>query len=66
MEDELEPEYDLKSLRVRRMGAQRQHFGKTAVTLEPDVALAFPTAAAVNEALRSLMTKDNTPPAAAK
>ena len=61
VEDELEPEYDLKSLLVRRMGAQRQQFGKTAVMLEPDVALAFPNAAAVNEALRFLLrvTKEN-------
>ena len=61
MEDNLEPEYDLKGLKVRRMGAQREHFGKMAVSLEPDVALAFPSAAAVNEALRFLIrvTKDN-------
>ena len=69
MEEELKPEYDLKSLRVRRMGAQRESFGKTAVTLEPDVAATFPTAAAVNEALRSLIpvTKENaSSPAAVK
>ena len=61
MEDDIELEYDLTALEVRRMGAQREHFGKTAVTLEPDVALAFPNAAAVNEALRFLIrvTKDN-------
>ena len=61
MDEELKPEYDLKSLRVRRMGAQRESFGKTAVMLEPDVALAFPNAAAVNEALRFLIrvTKEN-------
>ncbi len=61
MEDELEPEYDLMALKVRRMGAQRERFGNAAVMLEPDVALAFPNATAVNEALRFLIrvTKDN-------
>jgi hypothetical protein len=54
MEDELRPEYDLKSLRVRRVGPGRKSFGDL-VRLEPDVAEAFPDAEAVNEALRSLI-----------
>ena len=55
MEDELRPEYDLKSLRVRRLGSERKGFGETTVRLEPDVAAMFPDADAVNEALRFLI-----------
>ncbi|MDZ8054468.1 MAG: hypothetical protein RMX68_002430 [Aulosira sp. ZfuVER01] len=51
MEDELRAEYDLKSLRVRRLGSGRKSFGGTTVRLEPDVAQMFPSADAVNEAL---------------
>jgi hypothetical protein len=59
--DELRPEYDLDLLEVRRLGPQRKHFGHLTVRLEPDVAEAFPTAEAVNEALRFLLriTRDN-------
>ncbi|MBW4693309.1 MAG: hypothetical protein KME27_16275 [Lyngbya sp. HA4199-MV5] len=55
MEDELRPEYDLKSLSVRSLGAGRKSFGGTIIRLEPDVAAMFPSADAVNEALRFLM-----------
>jgi hypothetical protein len=55
MQNELRPEYDLKSLQVRKMGPDRKHFGKFIVQLEPDVAEAFPDAGSVNEALRFLM-----------
>ena len=60
--DELRPEYDLRSLRVRRMGPGRRRFGDV-VRLEPDVAEAFPNAESVNEALRFLIrvTKENRP-----
>jgi len=60
IEDELRPEYDLRALRVRKMGPGRRRFGDT-IRLEPDVANAFPDADAVNEALRFLIriTKDN-------
>ena len=63
MEDELRPEYDLKSLRVRRLGPGRRSFGGSVVRLEPDVAEVFPDAESVNEALRFLIriTKDNKP-----
>jgi hypothetical protein len=54
MEDDLRTEYDLKSLRVRRIGSGRKSFGTTTVRLEPDVAEMFPSADAVNEALRFL------------
>lgn len=54
LEDELSPEYDLKSLRVRKLGAQRKSFGDL-VRLEPDIIEAFPNAELVNAALRSLL-----------
>lgn len=55
MEDDLRTEYDLKSLRVRRLGSKRKSFDGTTVRLEPDVAEMFPSADAVNEALRLLI-----------
>jgi len=55
MEDDLRTEYDLKSLRVRRLGSERKSFAGTTVRLEPDVAEMFPSADAVNEALRLLI-----------
>lgn len=55
MEDDLRAEYDLKSLRVRKLGARRKSFGSVTVRLEPDVAGMFPSADAVNEALRFLI-----------
>ena len=58
--DELRPEYDLKNLKVRKVGADRQGFG-TFVRLEKDVYQMFPNSESVNEALRFLMriTKEN-------
>ena len=60
--DELRPEYDLKGLRVRRLGRGRKSFGSV-IRLEPDVAEVFPDADSVNEALRFLIriAKDNGP-----
>ncbi len=62
-EDELRPEYDLRSLRVRRLGPGRKSFGGSVVRLEPDVAEVFPNAESVNEALRFLIriVKNNRP-----
>ena len=62
IEDELRPEYDLRSLRVRKVGPKREGFGEM-VRLEPDVAEVFPDAEAVNEALRFLIriTRENKP-----
>jgi hypothetical protein len=60
--DELRPEYDLRSLQVRRFGPARKSFGGSVVRLEPDVAELFPNAESVNdEALRFLIriTKDS-------
>jgi len=61
--DELRPEYDLKSLQVRKFGPGRKSFGGSVVRLEPDVAEVFPSAESVNEALRFLIriTKENKP-----
>lgn len=63
MEDELREEYDLKSLRVRKLGAKRKSFGDTVIKLDADVAKVFPDADSVNEALRFLIriTKENQP-----
>jgi hypothetical protein len=62
MEDELRAEYDLRSLRVRKLGPGRRSFGSV-VRMEPDVAELFPDAEAVNEARRFLIriTKENSP-----
>lgn len=64
MEDELRPEYDLRSLRVRSVGPERKSFGGPTVRLEPDVAEVFPDSESVNEALRFMIrvTKDNKSP----
>ena len=58
--DELRSEYDLKAMKVRKLGPGRKRFGDT-VRLEPDVMEAFPDADSVNEALRFLIrvTKEN-------
>ena len=54
LDDELRPEYDLTSLRVRKLGRARKRFGDL-VRLEPDIIEAFPNAELVNAALRSLL-----------
>lgn len=56
--DELREEYDLSQLRLRKMGPARKSLSVSSgidVHLEPDVAELFPTAQAVNEALRFLI-----------
>ena len=60
IQDELRPEYDLRSLRVRKFGPARKQFSNF-VKLEPDVAAIFSDAASVNEALRVLIqnSKEN-------
>jgi hypothetical protein len=62
MADKPRPEYDLKSLRVRKVGPERAGFGGF-VQLAPDVAEVFPDSEAVNEALRFLIrvTRDTQP-----
>ena len=56
MDDDLRPEYDLRSLGpgVRGKYAGRLK-GTTLVALRPEIAEAFPTADAVNEALQAVM-----------
>ena len=63
LEDDLRPEYDLRSLQVRKVGPERQKFGGQFVELAPDVAEVFPDSASVNEALRFLIriTQENKP-----
>lgn len=51
--DDLRPEYDLATMRVRSMGPKRHRFGEM-VRLAPDVAELYPSADSVNEALRFL------------
>ncbi len=55
--DELRPEYDFSQMTggVRGKYVERYRAGTNLVLLEPDIAEAFPTAASVNEALRSLL-----------
>jgi hypothetical protein len=49
MEDELRLEYDLKSLRARRIGPARTGFGGQVVQLTPDVADVFPNSEIMDE-----------------
>lgn len=58
LNDELRPEYDMKSLLkggVRGKYAARYRAGTNLVLLEPEVAKAFPNEKAVNEALKLVM-----------
>ncbi|MBI3651474.1 MAG: hypothetical protein HY231_10685 [Acidobacteria bacterium] len=58
----MRPEYDLKSLRVRRVGSERKTIsGEPIVHLAPDVADIFPDSDSVNETLRFLIriTREN-------
>ena len=59
-QDELRPEYDLRSLQVRKFGPARKQFGNF-VKLEPDVAMVFPDDLTVNKALQGLIqdSKEN-------
>ena len=50
--DEVRPEYDLKGLRVRKVGPGRKSFGDF-LQFEPDVIEVFSEVESVNEALRS-------------
>ena len=58
LNDELRPEYDLKSLLkggMRGKYAQKYREGTNLVLLEPEIAKAFPNEKAVNDALRLVM-----------
>ena len=55
-EDDLRPEYDLASLGPSVRGKYAGRLKRTTlVALRPEVAAAFPTADAVNEALKAVM-----------
>ena len=56
VEDDMRPEYDFTGA-VRGKYFERFQQGSNLVLLDPDVAAAFPTSAAVNEALRSLASE---------
>ena len=56
-DDDLRPEYDFSSLKggVRGKYFRRFRSGTNIVRIEPELAKAFPTDEAVNEALRTVM-----------
>jgi hypothetical protein len=55
---DLRPEYDFSSINggVRGKHVDQYHKGTNVVLLQPDVAEAFPTEDAVNEALRGILS----------
>jgi len=55
LNNELEPEYDLSKLKVRKVGAGRKLLQESQITLDVDVAKVFPDSEAVNQALRFLI-----------
>ncbi len=55
LNDELKPEYDLQTLKVRKIGEGRKLLGEHQIQLDIDVAKAFPDSKSVNEALRFLI-----------
>lgn len=57
LEDDSRPEYDFSKMQggIRGKYVERYRAGTNIVLLDPDVAQAFPTSDAVNEALRLLM-----------
>ena len=63
LDDELRPEYDETVLKngVRGKYTQRYREGTNLVLLAPDVAAAFPTEQAVNEALRLVLRLSEIP-----
>lgn len=57
MSDEMRPEYDFASMRggVRGKYVRRARAGTNLVLIEPELAEAFPTGEAVNEALKGVL-----------
>lgn len=55
LNDELEPEYDLTKLKVRKIGNGRKMLQDNEILLDVDVAKVFPDSKSVNEALRFLI-----------
>jgi hypothetical protein len=59
--DDIRPEYDFASMKgVRGKYYEQYRKGTNVVLLEPDVAEAFPTENAVNEALRGILNSTRT------
>ena len=56
-DDDLRPEYDFASMKggIRGKYVARLRKGSNLVLLEPEIAAAFPSAEAVNEALRGVL-----------
>jgi len=48
-ENDLRPGYDLKSLRVRKVGPDRTAFAEHSALMEPNVAAAFPDSHSGND-----------------
>jgi hypothetical protein len=63
LNDDLLPEYDFSSMAgaVRGKHYERYRAGVNLVLLEPEVARAFPTDRAVNDALRTVMRATKAP-----
>ena len=59
--NDMRPEYDFAAMKggVRGKYVRRLRAGSNLVLIEPDIAEAFPTDAAVNEALRGLLETTN-------
>ena len=59
LNDDLQPEYDLTKMRVRKVGEGRKLMNR--IQLDVDVAKVFPDSKSVNEALRFLIriTQEN-------
>jgi len=57
LNDDLKPEYDLKSMKVRKIGEGRKLLNQ--IQLDVDVAKIFPDSKSVNEALRFLIRITN-------
>ena len=59
--DELQPEYDLEKLGkgVRGKYYERDHQGTNVVLIDPELFQAFPSAKAVNDALREVLKNRN-------
>ena len=53
LNDDVEPEYDLSTFKVRRVGEGRRLLNQ--IKLDVDVAKVFPDSESVNEALRTLI-----------
>ena len=58
LKDEIRPEYDFASMKggVRGKYVNKYRAGTNLVLLDPEVARAFPTDAAVNQALRAVLS----------